>query len=593
MRKKLGLGTLESRIHIFFILMLFAAIFIMQLVFFRFATTTVKRSKIENNRTLLRQLVSQIDSYIMGIDIISQKIVDDDRIQQYLETHINLDSLEKIEERLYYYMEARSDISNILIYANDGRSILGDPESKINPWTDIKESSWYNGALSENGQTSVSTAYVQNIFLGKYSWVVSLSREILSKKSGESLGVLLVDLKFNRIEELCRSLVIGEKGYDFIIDSSGAYVFHPSQQLVNSNLRKEPIYNIQKLINNTSSINYFQNNDRYFMVETSDLTNWNIVSVTHNNDIITDWKNVQVIYTLIGLVLFLIVGPVTKRISSGITEPIRKLQNIMKTVESGEFKLIGSIKATDEIRKLAYDYDIMVGRIRELMESNSREHELKRKSDLKALQAQINPHFLYNTLDSIIWMGEMGQNKEVVRMTSALSKLFRISISKGHEIITIRDEIAHVKSYLTIQEMRYQDRFRYLIDIDPDLLDLPILKITLQPIVENAIYHGIKEGNEAGFIKITSSIQEDFVLLKVEDNGIGMSQTDLKSLISGVNMIPGNSLRMSKQGMGLRNVHQRIKLYFGKQYGLTFESSPGKGSIITASIPRIKKEYNV
>ena len=181
------------------------------------------------------------------------------------------------------------------------------------------------------------------------------------------------------------------------------------------------------------------------------------------------------------------------------------------------------IKATDEIRELAREYDTMVGHVRNLMDANIREQELKRKSDLKALQAQINPHFLYNTLDSIIWMGEMGQNREVVLMTSALSKLFRISISKGREFISISDEIAHVKSYLTIQEMRYKDKFEYSIEIDPDLYNCTILKITLQPLVENAIYHGIKEVDHRGTIRITGEELDGNIKLEVIDNGKGMT----------------------------------------------------------------------
>lgn len=594
MRRKLGFGTLESRIYLSFILMLFTAIFIMQLVFFKFVTTTITSSTLENNSKLLRQLVTQIDSYISGIERISGLIVEDGNIQKFLENTDNRESRKLIEQLLYNYKQARVDISNILLYAHDGTIILSDPDGAINPWSPIKERKWYTDAIKEKGRIIVSESYVQNIIVGQYSWVVSISREIFSEKTGNSLGVLLVDLKFNRIDELCRSLIIGEKGYDFIIDNKGNYIFHPTQQLINSSLRSEPILRILNLIRDKNN-KYLNINDKYFMTETSGLTGWNIISVTHESDIITDWQNVQVIYTLVGFFLFLVVGPSTKRISSGITQPIRKLQKIMKTVENGEFNLIGPIKGTDEVRTLAYDYDIMVGRIRELVETNNKDQELKRKSDLIALQAQINPHFLYNTLDSIIWMGEMGQNREVVKMTSALSKLFRISISKGHEMITIRDEIVHVQSYLTIQGMRYQDKFSYLIDINPNLYTYPILKITLQPLVENAIYHGIKENNQKGFIKITSRSNNGRIYIDVEDNGKGMTADELAKLIKSVDKehehceLPSES----KPGMGLRNVHQRIRLYFGNEYGLKFKSKFSEGTTISVCIPAIMMEKNV
>ncbi|MBN2618229.1 MAG: sensor histidine kinase [Spirochaetales bacterium] len=562
------------------------AIFIMQLVFFKFVTSTVTSSTLENRKTLLNQLVHQIDSYIAGIERISQVILDDNDIENFLENPNDSNLFTGAKNKLTNYKNAREDISNILLYPKNGKTVISDPFGIINPWSPIKENTWYENAISEKGRIVVSESYVQNIILGEYTWVVSLSREIFSPKSGESLGVILVDLKFNRIEELCNSLVLGDMGYDFIIDNDGNYIFHPTQQLINSNLRSEPINKLLNYIRDCSS-RYLQDNDKYYISEKSLLTNWNIVSVTDKSDIITDWQNVQVIYTLIGFILFLIVGPATKKISVGITKPIRMLQNKMKTVENGDFNIIGPIKATEELKALAYDYDIMVGKIRELIDTNNRDQELKRKSDLKALQAQINPHFLYNTLDSIIWMGEMGQNREVVQMTSALSKLFRISISKGHEIITIRDEISHVQSYLTIQEMRYQKKFDYLIDIDPELQKYSILKITLQPLVENAIYHGIKESDKTGFIKISGKLLDSVITLSVEDNGDGMSNDMLEKLINGVEYEPETELVPEKnnQGMGLRNVHQRIQLYFGSQFGLSITSILGTGTIISIRIP--------
>jgi len=594
MIKKIVFGTLESRIYFIFTLMLFIAIFIMQLVLFRFVTTTITSSTLDNNNILLKHLVSQIDSYLLGIERVSQFIVEDADIHEFLENPNDLESRKKIELLLFNYKQARADISNILIYSHDGTIILSDPEAKINPWTTIKEYDWYNNALKENGNITISKSYVQNIIANQYTWVVSISREVISEKNGKSLGILLVDMRFNRIDELCGSLVIGEKGYNFIIDDIGNYIYHPTQQLINSNLRSEPISEILNLIRNRGHKDININN-KYFMTETSELTGWNIVSVTHKNDIITDWQNIQIIYTLVGLILFLIVGPATKIISSGITKPVRKLQKIMKTVENGEFNLIGPIKATDEIKTLAYDYDIMVGCIRELIEKNDKDQELKRKSDLIALQAQINPHFLYNTLDSIIWMGEMGQNKDVVKMTSALSKLFRIAISKGHEMITIRDEIAHVQSYLTIQEMRYQDKFSYLIDIDSKFHTFPILKITLQPLIENAIYHGIKENNVKGFIKITSRLENDKIYIDVKDNGKGMTEDELDRLISSIDTEPEDMTlpTESNPGIGLRNVHQRIGLYFGHEYGLNFKSKIGEGTTVSVSIPAKMMEKQI
>ena len=585
MRKTLRFGTLESRIYIIFTLMIFAAVFIMQLVSFRFTMNTVRKSTLDNNRILLGQLVTQIDSYIIDMEQIAQAVQDDSQIANYLQKKGSRSSLEydSIQQKLGNYIRARNDISDIIIVGHRGAVITGNPETLLNPWTNVSDKLWYKEALKADGKTIVSSSYVQNIVEGRYLWVVSLSKEIFSTDGSKSLGVLLVDLKFNRIKDLCQSLSVGRKSYNFIIDSDRNYIFHPTQQLIYSNLRKEPIESIYSLLEGEGA-QVYHSNDRYFMIKTSAITGWHVVSVTYDSDIITDWRFVQISYSLLGLVLFLIVGFATNRISSGITKPVRKLQAIMKSVDTGEFRLVGSIKATDEIKELAREYDTMVGHIRNLMDANIKEQELKRKSDLKALQAQINPHFLYNTLDSIIWMGEMKQNREVVLMTSALSKLFRISISKGKEIIPISDEIAHVESYLTIQKMRYKDKFEYSIEISPDLNNCTILKITLQPLVENAIYHGIKEVDHKGLIQISGNELDGTVKLEVIDNGKGMTNEEMDNLNRSLDgsIAP---YELSRYGMGVHNVHERIQLYFGDKYGLTYYHAEGGGTRITVLLP--------
>ncbi len=580
MIKKLKFNTLEYSIYFKFSTMFFLAIVIMQLIFFRFTTDTVRSSTLGNNRTQLKQLTAQIDKYITDIKVISKAVVTDNIIQNYLDGADVEPS--HVERQLNNYMGTRNDISNILLVDRNSSVVFGDKNVKLNPWVDIKGTKWFSGSLERKGEALVSSSYVQNIIAGRYTWVISVSREIISSKTGQSIGVLLIDLKFNRIDELCRSLVLGKKGYDFIIDNKGNYVFHPTQQLVYSNLKSEPIDKIFEILYNPSSPVY-QDGDKFFIVEKLKAADWNIVYITHNDDIITDWKSPLVANVIIGLVLFLVTGFITNRISSGITLPVRKLQNIMNSVEKGEFNLIGPINATDEINDLACDYDIMVGKIKELIKEITREQELKRKSDLKALQAQINPHFLYNTLDSIIWMGEMGETAAVVKMTSALAKLFRISISKGREIITIREELAHAQAYLDIQEMRYQDKFSYTIDFCPDILDLPILKIILQPLIENAIYHGIKESKTKGIIMILGRIENDNIVIEVKDNGKGLSKEKLNEIAIGIQQ--KELLDQHSYGVGLRNVHQRIQLYFGDLYGLEVKSDERLGATLHISLP--------
>ncbi len=592
MKKRIGFGTLDSRIYISFTLLIFFAVFTMQLVSSRFTVNTVRNSVLENNRVLLIQLTAQIDSYIKSLRKLSRTIQNDKQIQYYLSADkgAGLETDTVMKHSLQNYIQARDDISDILVVGFNGTVITGDPGAVLNRSTSIKRKEWFIKAMEGKGKTYISSSYVQDIIAGRYPWVVSMSRELFSVQDGKPLGVLLIDLKFNRINDLCRSLVVGRKGYNFIIDGQMNYVFHPTQQLVYSNLRSEPVKPILDLLQQSKE-NIYHEGTRYYMIETSETTGWYVVSVTHMSDILPDWNHIQVSYTIIGLIFFLVVGFAANRISSSITKPVRKLRDIMKSVDTGEFKIAGSMEASDEIKELAREYDIMVGRIRELIAENIREQELKRKSDLKALQAQINPHFLYNTLDSIIWMGEMGQSKEVVHMTSSLAKLFRLSISGGREIIPLKDEIAHVESYLTIQKMRYRDKFTYSIEIDPALYRCPMLKITLQPLVENAIYHGIKEVDHSGIISIRGEKNGDSILLSVQDNGRGMDEAALEALARSVYSSNSDDASMlTRPGMGVRNVHERIRLYFGEEYGLSFFSSTDKGTTVTVKIPFTDQE---
>lgn len=573
MKNTLRLKTLDSRIYIIFTTLIFIMILSMQVVSYYSASASIKSSALDSNKLLLDRLVTQLDSYISDMDLIIENLKNEEGIDQIL----MLDPGEKneslqleIENKFDTFHKARQDIYSIALFAYNGQVILDSGLESLNEFARFEETPWYKGAIEENGDSYVSSSYVQNTIKSKYSWVVSMSKEI------KNLGIMLIDLKFNRIQQLCNSLTPGKKGYIFIVDQLGNYIYHPSQQLVYSGIKREPV---QSILRNAT----LNEDGKNYLSITSEISGWRVCSVSFDDEIMDSWRNVQYYYVLIGLIAFIIVGFATTFISQSITKPVRYLCDTMKAVETGEFKPIGEIKATHEIQELAYEYNIMIGKINELMQTIVKEQELKRKSDLKALQAQINPHFLYNTLDSIIWMGEMNRSDDVVKMTSALSKLFRISISRGKEIISIKDEIHHVTSYLTIQEMRYKDKFNYTIDIDEEILHCKTLKITLQPLVENAIYHGIKSVDYEGLIEITGRKSGNQIILRVSDNGKGMNHEELDAILN-------KNSASTKQGTGVKNVHERVRLYFGEEYGLQCTSIVGRGTEISVNIPIIDDE---
>jgi two-component system sensor histidine kinase YesM len=272
-------------------------------------------------------------------------------------------------------------------------------------------------------------------------------------------------------------------------------------------------------------------------------------------------------------------------ISASIYSPIKKLHDVTTTITKNDLRALVTSDNVNEITELGISFNIMIGRIRELLDAKVKEQENLKKAELKVLQAQINPHFLYNTLDTIVWMAETNKTDQVIEIVRALSSFFRISLSKGRDWISIQREVEHVRSYLAIQRMRYREILDYRIEVDSDLLDGTILKLTLQPLVENALYHGIKNKREGGTIKIkVKHAEPEMVMLEVQDDGVGLTPYKLAQIQHSLND-DIEEIVLNEGGFGLENVNKRIKLYYGQQYGLSIESQYLDGTNVTATIP--------
>jgi two-component system sensor histidine kinase YesM len=259
----------------------------------------------------------------------------------------------------------------------------------------------------------------------------------------------------------------------------------------------------------------------------------------------------------------------------------------MARVQEGDFDAADlEIPSENEIGSLTISFNVMTHKIQELMEQNIHEQEEKRKSEMKALQSQINPHFLYNTLDSIIWMAEGRKNEEVVLMTASLARLLRQSISNEDEVVSVGQEVEYARSYLTIQKMRYKDKLEFIIDVDPCISEVPIVKLVLQPIIENAIYHGLKYKESKGMLILRGYQKEKDVVLEIIDDGVGMDEETLTHIFEK------HKVNYHSNGVGVYNVQQRLRLYYGSQYGLTYRSEKGKGTTATILIPGAEENEN-
>ncbi|MBW5447801.1 HAMP domain-containing protein [Cohnella sp. CFH 77786] len=478
-------------------------------------------------------------------------------------------------------VRSREDISTILFVGSNGAVVSDRAEAKFKPLDDITAQEWYRGARDSGGKVAISSSHVQHVYKREYPWVVSISR-MLGRPGEAGSGVLMVDLNLNVINNLCRQIQLGQRGYVFILDPAGDLIYHPQQQLLYSRLKSEDIPSL--LNSKTGLLTKGKGRDlRLYTIGTNDY-GWKVVGVTYPDELVGNKGEIRNTSLLAGG-LFLAVGlALSVLLSYRLANPIKRLEHLMKKVEKGDFNIRVDVESTDEIGKLSRSFNLMIGKIKDLMEQIVEEQEQKRISELKAMQAQIQPHFLYNTLDSIIWMGEMGKMQDVVRMTTALAKLFRASISKGDELVPVGTELEHIRSYLTIQHIRYKNKFTYEIELDPDILSCLTLKLVLQPLVENAIYHGLKQQAIIGHIRITGRKHDGEIELRVSDDGAGMTEGQVRELTA--------KLRSGEDGpgVGLPNVNQRIRLTFGEPYGLEIESEPEEGTTVILRFPEIPGE---
>jgi two-component system sensor histidine kinase YesM len=582
-----GFKSIRSSIFFAFSILIVITVLTMSFSTYKLASDSVENNSKEYTYQLIEQVNSNIDSYIKYMINISQMVQYDYDVSDYLTkkklTKKEKSTLEeKISIKLKSIMNTREDINSIMIFGyKDNRFLSDDMDIKLNAYTNLVKQYWYVNAKKAEGKVVVSSSHVQNIIEGEYNWVISLSKELTSDDVDEKLGVFLVDLNYSVINDICDEVKLGNKGYIFIVDKDGNLVYHPQQQLVYSNIKDEYIEEVISTNKNSFSVYDEDDKKKIYTIKELTSTEWKIVGVTYVDELVSNKSEIQMYYIFGGIILLIIVVFLSIVLSSKIARPIRSLELCMKKVEKGEFDIRADVYTSNEVGELSKTFNIMTSKIKELMNQNIKEQELKRKSELKALQSQINPHFLYNTLDSIIWMAESENKEEVILMTSSLAKLFRLSISKGNETISIKDEIEHIKSYLTIQKMRYKDKLDFKIDVDKNILKYRVLKIILQPLVENSIYHGIKNTLDTGLITIEGKKVENKIFLKVTDNGNGMTPDQVDSIFDKKKMKNKNT----GSGVGVRNVNERIKLYFGNEYGLIYKSEIEVGTTVNVWLP--------
>ncbi len=538
----------------------------------------------EKNIQILEQTNQSLNNYLKQMMKVSDTVY-------YEILKQNDTEQEDINRQLDLLYNANQDkIVSIALFDWKGKVVDAVPVSTVKKNIRPQSEEWFGNAADKIEELHFSTAHVQNIFDTSdtgYQWVVSLSRYVEFIRNGKvEEGILLVDMNFSGIEQVLKNVNVGKSGYLYLMDQDGEIIYHPKQSLLYTGIGSEDNIKMKDCEDGTYTT-AFQKEKRMTTVKTVGYTGWKLVSVIPMKDVISQYSGMQTYIFIIAICLAFIFVELSNYITKKITDPIYRLERSVGKLEAGDWSAKIEVSGSAEIRHLAKSIRSMVDQLRQLMDDVVTEQELKRKSELEALQTQINPHFLYNTLDSVVWMIENEKYEGAVTMVTSLARLFRISISKGKSIISVKEELDHGTYYMAIQNVRYKNKFTYRIEAEEDIKTKATVKLILQPMIENAIIHGMAymDEDDGGEIVIRAYEKENQLIMEVEDNGCGMTEEQVEEIQSGKNRekSPGS-------GIGMRNVHERIQIYFGKEYGVQIFSEPDEGTLIRINMPLLAIE---
>lgn len=573
---------MQSTIMLVFSGISVAVMMILGIMVYLRVSAASREEMIGSTEKLMEQTGENMEDYLVSMRQISDAVY-----YNVIKENDFSDQDNDIQQGMKRIYEAnRSNLRSIAIYNNYGSLMGAEPVVLQKEDPNVTRQDWYKQAKAEMENMHFSTPHIQNLFddAFRYYWVISLSRAVeLTDNGVPQVGVLLVDMDYSSISRMMKQINAKTSGqYYYLCDGSGEIIYHTKQMQINKGICSE---NSKKAASYKDGVydEFAGGEHRKVIVNTISYTGWKLVGVIPNSVFTHGMFDIRYFIVLLILLMAMMLGVVNRVVSVRIASPILKLNDSVLEYETGKKPEI-YIGGSMEIRHLGDSIQRSYEQIDMLMHKIVLEQTERRKSELEALQSQINPHFLYNALDSITWMIEGERNDEAVFMISQLAKLFRISLSKGRTVIPVSDELQHVQSYMNIQKVRYKNSFSFVLDVDPAVYSFCTVKLILQPILENAINYGVggMDEDDGGEIRVTGREQDGKVLLLVEDNGLGMSEDEVAFLLTD-----NNRIHKHGSGVGLVNVNNRIQLLFGKEYGLSVASEPDEGTVVTVSLPAI------
>jgi len=536
----------------------------------------------ESTVETLKQIDKNMELVFGGIQDISLFVISNQDIRKYAkmnkeELQMAGDSLLNLSEAFANLTNSKSYVLSINVYGDKGLQF----ESAGVSWVNGNLIQEYENKIPSDGSYILTPTYKRTYQMLGECYVISMYRQLKDINNlSQRLGIIRIDVNEREINRVYRDIKLGNSGYVFIANKDGYILSHSDTGKQFKHIGNDPAF----AASFSGKQGYYRKNiegkDVLVTYYTSSDQNLVYIGVVPFDELTREAeisRRMMIVVILVGLILAFIIVSIA---SMKITEPINKLSRLMQKVEEGNMDVLVNINRKDEIGTLGRSFNSMTRKLKTLIEEVYVNKLSRKEAELKALQAHINPHFLYNTLDVIYWSSRLENAPKTGEIVSALAKLFKLGLNKGNEITTVEKEVEHLKSYLVIQKVRYDEEPDIVIDVDPALYGCSIIKLILQPLVENALIHGIADLRERkGKIRITGREYTDGILFEVTDNGVGMDETRIKEIFDG--------LVEDKKGYGVKNVDERIKLYFGEQYGVSIYSVKGEGTRVEVRVPKV------
>ena len=563
--------SLLIQLVIYVFIMILALLGIVGGIYYQTSSVAIRQTTEQNTRKTIQQSGQFITSYLQKVKQTTSSLAENEKIKTYAQTP-SQENAEQLRQLFATILKTDSDLVSAILVTKDGNLISTDPELTMKTSADMMKEKWYQDAIHKGAMPILTPARRTVSHTTGEKWVISIMQEVVDK-DGKNLGVVRLDIGYKTLEAYLDQLQLGKEGFTFIVDANHDFVYHPKKAVYSSHAEMKAMAPYLSVKNG-----YVKSKQAYVSQYQIPNSGWTLIGVSSVEQLHA--VQTQILWSFIGTGLFAL-GVCLIGIWFVLRlwiKPLRDLQATILKVGSGHSDLRANETGSPELVDLARQFNIMLDRIDQLMIAVKEEEQNVRRYELQALSSQINPHFLYNTLDTIVWMAEFNDSKRVVKVTKSLAKYFRLALNQGHEQISLKDEIDHVRQYLFIQKQRYGEKLQYEIKELKQYDDYKIPKLILQPLVENAIYHGIKEMNRQGMIRVSVSENDTQLIVSIYDNGRGFVASETT-----------NATLVRLGGVGLKNVDQRLQLQFGKSYHMEIKTEENTYTEIRLYFPRANK----